>query len=338
VAASLLVVLALGEVAARLVERADREARAARARPSAERPSGHPGKPVFESMLEIARPNVDGIHNGVPFRTNGDGVRGPEIARRAAPGVTRMLVVGDSVTMGSGVREEEAYAMRVAALVDRPIEPINGGLAGLNAPAVMDRLERLDAIYAPDLLVYGFTINDIEGPDYDPGEDPAAVARLWAKAARHKDARSALIRQLWPRWVMLQERLSPTLGPNENAYVRNALENAAAWAAIESSLDRLARISAAGDRCALVLIHTHLEHLDPVEHVYLPVYEKVEAAARARGLHAVPTFDVFAGRRAKSLWLGFLDPHPSPDGHALLAEALAGGLGALPEACWIDPD
>ncbi len=328
-AASLVIVLGLAELGARVIERAEREARVQR---KAEASRTEDGKPIFESMLEISRPNVEGIHNGVPFRTNSVGVRGPELAIDAAPGVTRILVVGDSVTMGSGVVEEDAYTMQLAALLERRVEPINGGLSGLNAPAVMDRLERLDQVYTPDLLVYGFTINDIEGPAFDKGESAAAVARLWARAAQHDDSPSALVRQLWPRWVMLQERLSPTLGTGPNAYVSNYLENPRAWAAIEASLDRLART--AGDRCAVVLIHTHLKDLGEREHVYLPVYAKVEAAARARGLHAIPTFPAFAHRRAQPLWVSFLDPHPNREGHALLAEKLAEGLEALPPTCW----
>lgn len=334
-AATLVLVLLLGEIGARLVDRVGaREAptRAPRAQTSVEE------KAVFEDLLEISRPNLDGVHNGVPFRTNSQGVRGPEIEARSRPGVTRILFVGDSVTMGAGVLEEEAYAMQLAGLTERRIESINGGLSGLNAKAVMDRLERLDTAYSPRLIVYGFTINDIEGPAYDTGDDPAAVARLWAKAARFRDSPSALVRHLWPRWVMLQERLAPTLGVGPDPFVRNYLENPRAFAAIETALDRLALRASEGDRCAAVLIHTHLKDLDERAHVYLPVYDRVEAAARARGLHPIPTYGFFANRRVAPLWVSFLDPHPSREGHALLAAALAAGLEALPHACWSPRD
>lgn len=328
--ASAAVMLALGEVAARIFEASARTAAAQRAQGD----DRTDGEPVFETMLEIARPNLDGIHNGVRFRTNGEGVRGPAIAARAAPGTARILIVGDSVTMGAGVLETDAYVMQVAGLLGRDVETINGGLSGLNAKAVMDRLDRLDEAYAPDLLVYGFTINDVEGPEFVPPGDAGAVVRLWAKAARHRDSASALVRRLWPRWVMLQERLSPTLGKERDAFVYNHLENPQAFAAVEHALDRLRDRAAAGDRCAVVFIHTHLSDLDASTHPYLPVYEKIEAASRARGLHPIPSFSAFEGERAATYWLSFLDPHPNAAGHARLAAALAEGLAALPAACW----
>jgi len=327
---SLVVTLALAEGAARIVEWSKEPARASRPRTVATEGDA----PVFRSMLEIARPNLEGVHNGVPFRTNAEGVRGPAIPPRSAPGMPRILFVGDSVTMGAGVLEESAYAEQVGALFGRPVETINGGLSGLNASGVMDRLDRLDEAYAPDLVVYGYTINDIEGPAFVPSGEPGAVVRLWLRAARFSDAPSALVRQLWPRWVMLQERLSPSFEAGEDAHVRNHLENPEAWAAVEAALDRFAARNRSRDRCGVVFLHTHLTSLAPDAHPYLPVYEQVAAAATTRGLYAIASFPHFAGERGRTLWASFLDPHPNQAGHARLAAALAEGFAKLPERCW----
>lgn len=329
-AASLVLTLALAEGAARIVQWWGQPAQTPRPRPAAHTDDA----PVFRSMLEIARPNLEGVHNGVPFRTNAEGVRGPAFPPRPATGTPRILFVGDSVTMGAGVLEETAYAAQVAALLGRPVETINGGLSGLNASAVMDRLERLDEAYAPDLVVYGYTINDIEGPAFVPSGESGALVRLWLRAGRFNDSPSALLRQLWPRWVMFEERLSPSLGVGEDAHVRNHLENPEAWAAVETALDRFAARTALRDRCGVVFLHTHLTSLAPDTHPYLPVYEQVGAAATARGLYAIASFPHFAGGRARAFWASFLDPHPNEAGHARLATALAEGFAKLPERCW----
>ena len=50
---------------------------------------------------------------------------------------------------------------------------LNLGLAGVNAGFSTKRLERFSAIYQPDLIIYGFTLNDIEGLENPTSENLA---------------------------------------------------------------------------------------------------------------------------------------------------------------------
>ena len=65
--------------------------------------------PVFQNVKELSAPNVRGVFRGHVHRTDAFGFRGPERSAEAAPGTRRILVTGDSIAMGSGVKEAAAF-------------------------------------------------------------------------------------------------------------------------------------------------------------------------------------------------------------------------------------
>jgi hypothetical protein len=332
-------ILAVAEGALRLVAwRNERAQRAAREAWRAAHPEAQ-DLPQLAGVLELAQRNRLGVHKGVVIRTNDRGLRGPNFAPRPSPGTFRIALGGDSFTFGSGAAEPDVYASRLGALLDRlrpgtHHEVINAGLAGAHVHGVMDRLARVIDAYAPDLLVYGFTINDLEGPRYELTEHDAE-ARAWlAWAGGHP---LYLVR--WSTWRLLTLRAGGD--PSRDAYVRELMLNAdpaaPAWGEFERGLDRLVALAEASNVCAHVFLHTHLTDLDEA-HPFTPIYDRVERAARARGLGVTASLADFRGRDPSSLWISAVDSHPNAEGHRILAEALARGLTSLPDACWVRPE
>lgn len=294
--------------------------------------------PVYRTIWDLAQRNANGVFKGLPYRTNSAGFRGPEIPIEPPPNGFRIVVGGDSVTMGSGVLEEEAYPARLeerlAARGDgRRYEVLNLGIAGLNTRWVVDRIERIGLRFHPDLIVYGFTLNDIEGPDYVSTLSPGMVERKVARYRRFVDSPSYLLRAAWPRLLALYERVFRPPGSLDYDYHYNYFENAAAWQQVTDGLDRLAGISRDHGICALVFVHTgteQLKHLLP----FVDVMDRVADAARERGLYAKQSRTYFEGHDPNLLRISFFDTHPNPAGHEILAEALYDGLQELPDACW----
>ena len=116
-AATLVALLSFGEGAARLLH-------ARRAAAGLEGVPDAAELPVIESLHELAGKNVRAIHKGVYYRSNSRGLRGPEYESRPAPGTFRILITGDSVTMGSGVREEHTTAAGDSRRIDQRRPPL----------------------------------------------------------------------------------------------------------------------------------------------------------------------------------------------------------------------
>jgi lysophospholipase L1-like esterase len=189
------------------------------------------------------------------------------------------------------------------------------------------RHESLGLAYHPDIAVYGFTINDIEGPHY-----------IKSVNAKHRpvgleNSPFALWRVVGHGYVALRERWLPPVGTYAYELAQNYFDNPAAWADFTAVLDRLRDIDTQHGICTVMLIHTHLVTLNAL-HPFVQIYNKVAAAGRERGFLVIPSLPAFLGRKDKDLWVSASDPHPNAEGHRILAETLVAGLAALPETCW----
>jgi lysophospholipase L1-like esterase len=306
-------------------------------RPTPKPDPRYAGLPELHGIAELARPNVRGLHGSAFYRTNSAGFRGPEVDPVAAPGTFRIALIGDSYTMGWQIGEEEIYASRVqealnaAALPGHRFEVLNLGLGGLNIGQIVRRLERIGLRFSPDLIVYGYTLNDILVRDLQPEADPERQREAVAEWFRFADSPSHLLRLLWPRWVSLRNAIWRPPGSEEHS-LQAMYADPEHWRRVEAGLDRLAAIGRREGVCVHVLIHTEVGQLRFL-HPFTNLYDQVEAAAKARGFSVTQSFPYYRGRNANDLRISPFDGHPNAEGHRLLAEALLDGLRKLPQRC-----
>ena len=305
----------------------------AASRPAPELPEEWRDLPRLTGMRAMAQPNVRGIVGGALYETNSAGFRGPERALEKAPGVFRVVVIGDSITMGTGVLYEETYAARLEAELasrfpDRTVEVLDMGLAGLNAHWIVKLFEQKGLRYAPDLVIYGYTLNDIEGKKYRRTADAGFTGPLafWQSPVY-------VWRYLGPRLNSLRELLGSPPRSYRFELDENYFRNPEAWQEVLEAFDRLAELARQRELCAVLLVHTKLYSLGWL-HPLRRHYDLVAGAARERGFYVIQSWPSFEGKSSAELQINVIDSHPNAEGHALLFDALSKGLAALPDACW----
>jgi len=110
---------------------------------------------------------VDEAGREVEVRINSAGFRGPEWARRKAPGGLRVAVVGDSMTAGIATEEERTFVRRLESALaarwpGRPVEVMNFGVSSASTGAELVTWREAVAAYAPDVVLLAFfTGNDL---------------------------------------------------------------------------------------------------------------------------------------------------------------------------------
>lgn len=115
-------------------------------------------------------PGFTGRAYGTPVRINSRGFRGPDVSTTPAPGVYRIACVGDSVTFGMGVKEEEAWPAVLARDMAPPpgfdrVEVINEGVPGYNLRQDLTVLAEKTLLFSPNVIVLGVVANDMD-PEY----------------------------------------------------------------------------------------------------------------------------------------------------------------------------
>ena len=69
------------------------------------------------------------------------------------------MAVGDSLTYGDEVRDEEAWPAQLQRLTGRRV--LNGGVTGYGFDQIVLRAEQLTNMHKPSVVVVGFIADDI---------------------------------------------------------------------------------------------------------------------------------------------------------------------------------
>jgi HEAT repeat protein/lysophospholipase L1-like esterase len=117
---------------------------------------------------------------------NGDGVRDRTRSREKADLVRRVAVLGDSVTLGDGLRPEEAYPQVLEARFaaeGRPVEVMSVALWGWSTRQERIAWGRIARAYAPDAAVLAVCLNDIPELFNNLSRPPRWLAAIHARSA-----------------------------------------------------------------------------------------------------------------------------------------------------------
>lgn len=129
----------------------------------------------------------------IEIRTNSLGFRNPEIGDKRLP---RVLFLGDSITFGDWLHEEETFVRRVeefSQATEMPLETINTGVGSVGLETEIAILKEAGLETDPDIVVLDFYLNDTGS---SRGVRPIATPPLlgWSELARHVLHLAALIR------------------------------------------------------------------------------------------------------------------------------------------------
>jgi lysophospholipase L1-like esterase len=123
------------------------------------------------SLLYKLTPSFRGISQTSEYKTsiriNSLGLREDKEYERKAPGVYRILAIGDSFTMGVGVELEDTYLKVLERMLEsrgggQAYEVINAGVPGYNTRQELTYLQEEGLKLAPDLVLLNFYVgNDI---------------------------------------------------------------------------------------------------------------------------------------------------------------------------------
>ena len=118
------------------------------------------------------RPDSTAHLMGVDVATNRFGLRSNEIELEKPANTYRIVVIGDSVTFGWGVPQDQTYSAQLERILnteppagfpqDVQFEVLNLGVGNYNTAQEIARLQDIGLQFDPDLILLGYFINDAE--------------------------------------------------------------------------------------------------------------------------------------------------------------------------------
>lgn len=144
--------------------------------------SGDDGLQFYRFHPEVGlfhKADFSGEYRGVVYSMNGDGLRGPEIARARTQGRPRVVVLGDSLVWGFGVPDGDSLC---AALTQRrpDWDVLNFGVAGFGTGQELMLLEAEALAWRPDRVVLVFTLANDVADSFFPDSADAYPANLFS--------------------------------------------------------------------------------------------------------------------------------------------------------------
>ena len=288
------------------------------------------------------QPNGHGTHAGVPVAFNGFGYRDAERSPVPAPGTVRVLALGDSVTFGMGVAQDQTFPRQTERLLSAarggPVEVLNMGMPGYNTLHELAQLRELGLRLQPKAVVVGFLYNDIELSSAQKGA--AVVAEQ--KQSLLRSAKSGLN----GTWLWLKQHslfaawLSPRLGNalrplgvkgfGQVGEIKDQyVDSNPNWRRMQEALLEMKRLTAERNIELVVMIIPAMAKFSDATYPIKEYHQAVAAFCHRNGIKVLDLLPAFWGGDGTQYWISATDGHPNAAGQKIIAQALAAYLEPL---------
>ena len=274
----------------------------------------------FDALVRRVPWAVESRYNELEFRD------GPFGTKR--PGVTRVMVLGDSFTEGQGVKEADTLARVLERLLDETApgkwEVRNCGRRGADFPALFEAFEQL-LPFEPDLVIYALVLNDADQSDAFRARQ--TYLNDWIVDRRDEGNEIPRPPGLFHSrsFDFVADRVHAWRVGRETTrwYLDMWGEgNRDGWARTQAHLREMNRQTRQRGARLLVApwpLFVGLEGAYP----FTPVHETIARFCLGEGIAHHDLLPVFRGQPTESFWVHPVDRHPNEKAHRLAAEALA---------------
>lgn len=256
------------------------------------------------------------------FQLNRFGSRGPEVGNVKGPNSVRIVVQGDSITWGQGIKnEDKLYTSRLLSMLRKDYPNVEMAVLAQGGKEVdfhAEQISELGAQLSPDIIVYQWYINDIE---LTTKHLRPSKQRFWRRPFFDR-----LMRKVSYFWYFVDYQLdvlSPTPAESYTDYILENFEpNTAAWQAFEEKFKEWAGAAKTHASRVVVVIYPTLERPD-CERLAV-IRGKVRELCHKESVEVLDLAEPLADLMGKTQEVAATryDTHPNEMVHGRIAEAL----------------
>ncbi len=272
------------------------------------------------------------------YRINADGIRDRDFPLAKPEGALRIAAVGDSVTFGLGLELEETWPKQLERELRRThphAEVINFGVMGYNTPQEAERIEEKVLKYSPDLIIVGFSLNDIgvlsrqrtllvtyQGYDSFLTTGNRFIDRLLSQSKTYLLLKNRLF--LKKTNADKHEQYSKDglklMQKGYNRYFFDAYEEPENWNVLVAAFAKI-RDLIQGKVPVLFVINTELQEMD--HYLFAELHEVVKKLCSDHGFLVLDSLPDMRAHKAKELRISAANIHPNAFGNKVFIQAIS---------------
>jgi lysophospholipase L1-like esterase len=288
--------------------------------------------PIYNiEMLEYAKslkiqsqnPEISHVHKknssahlmGVDISLNSLGHRNNELQNPKGKSEKRVLILGDSIALGWGVAQENAFSESLEKKLNeekgkqtgRQYVSINAGIGNYNTFYKVELFKEQMEVVDPDLVILQYFINDAQSNP--SGTNNLILKHSLLAAASHfyfSSIFSGSTKTLAEYYLEMYEDGNP------------------GWINAKASLDELKTICKEKKIQLIALLMPDMHDLSNNNPVNL-VYKKINQTFEELQVPVVNAFTVYQAtfkENPKNAWVAPDDPHPNSKAHQIVADSL----------------
>jgi hypothetical protein len=281
-------------------------------------------KPGTKRLYEL-RANSNGHLLGRRISINSLGIRDYEIQEHKTEGTYRIIILGDSITMGAGVDIEDIYSKKLESLLNlrsktNKFEALNFGIWGYNSVQEVDFFESKGLNLSPDLVLVGFFPNDAS---------KTSSLEIKHDSFLYKFANNShFVRFLKPRLAALGRKVNLPVKTYISSLDNDFEDESSSWKECQASLRRLKTLSYQYNfKLAVVIIPMAVDLTS--KYPLYEIHQKLIRFCQKEGITCWDALSAFENVRASTLWTSITDSHFISKGHSILAHFLYGKFADL---------
>lgn len=257
-------------------------------------------------------PNREGSYYGAIIKTNSLGFRDREYTIRKPDGKKRIVVLGDSFTLGWGVPLDGVFSKVLERRLnehENKYEVINMGVGNYNTTMEVELFKWKGLGLGPDMAILMYFINDTE---------PIPPQKSGFKYAIMK--RSYFFSFLFDRLVRIRSRFVKAF--EWSSYYRSLYspENSENLASNRESMRELVRLCDESDVKLLIVNIPEMHEFKDYQFVYATDY--VRRFAKESNVPFIDLLPAFSAYAPESLWVSSEDPHANARAHSIIAQQI----------------
>jgi hypothetical protein len=272
--------------------------------------------PEAPAMHHWHRKNAEAFLQGVSIRTNELRMRDRPRTEKAAPGTRRVLILGDSITLGWGVPQDRTYSAvletRLAAHGAGRYEVLNAGVGNYTLSRMIGYYDFALSRLEPETVVLAFYLTNASR------EQESSLARIF-------DTPLHFPVFLWSRGLRVYSRFSKSASFRQH-YLDLYRDGGSEYETFQAQLRDFARRVRAEERNLLLVSVPDVRYASEKPYPFQSISDRVLSIGREAGAATLDLTPSVADLSPRVAVNSVEDRHPAALAHERFADAILGAL------------